>query len=692
MILRSIMTKRLRGLKQTKPIDFAPGLNVIKGGDNEAGKSSLRIAITKALFQDATTKREDVYALTSWGTDDPWEIALDFQSGSETYRVTKRLRDGWCELVRIDPSGDNVTSKNEVMSKIAGMIGCPSEVFFESTACIGQDELIRIIPPYATSTERRMALGTITQRLQATISGTDAVDVPSILSRLYNKTHRREARGPYWHLQQLGEQITTLQRDNSAQQEKLNKVTQNRKELNRIRGEVEKISQDLPAKQELVNKNSRILELQKEIDRDKVQYGNYQRAKELKSELGNLGEQLKRFSSFAEAEKKKERVSAIQEELQNLNTQQVGLEEDTKAVRKQQPALWSLVLGVVLLTGGLVGLLVSKYFGIVATVGIACAVYWLISRMTWQRQLGLISRKKLPLEKDIRDHNLTMKDLLNAFACSDYTEYKGRLAEYEGIVGKRKEVSDKLTGLVGDQEWSRFESESQDLDMQVNADKRELEQLSPFRIPPLELQKLENEVKEKEGQLNSLEVTKRGLDEFFQYIDVDTDQLASTDEELTRLQHEKEFWEKKQAVLEATYQVLGEAHTQTLSRAANLLENDLSRYMSMVTDGRYTQVKIDENDLSIWAFSPEKSELVDVLKLSRATQDQFYICARLALVKLITEGKQPPLLMDDPFVNFHSKRLNKMMQLLQELATENQILLFTCSDAYDTYGKVIILE
>lgn len=78
--------------------------------------------------------------------------------------------------------------------------------------------------------------------------------------------------------------------------------------------------------------------------------------------------------------------------------------------------------------------------------------------------------------------------------------------------------------------------------------------------------------------------------------------------------------------------------------------------------------------------------------MSRATQDQFYISARLALVKMITEEKKPPLLLDDPFVNFHPKRLEKIISLIQELSKENQILLFTCSDAYDNYGNIISLS
>jgi len=692
MILQSITVKRLKALRQDKTISFAPGLNVVKGRDNEAGKSSLRTAITKALFQDPTTLREDVYALTSWGTDDPWEVSLEFQADSESYRITKSLRDGSCELTRIGSSERPLTSKNAIADKITDFIGCPSEVFFESTACIGQDELIRIIPQGATATEERKALGAMTQRLQATISGAEAVDVPSILSRLYNKTHRKDARGPYWNMLRITERVERVQSEMTAQKYKVDRVMENRRELNRIREELEKISKDLPPKKEVVEKNNKIKELQKEIERDKAQYSSYQRAKGLKSTLDRLAEELKQFSCIIDAEEKTEQLNVAHSELQSLERQRAGLEEDIKTVRRQSPSLWLLLSGVGLMIGGLIGLVASNYLAIVAGIGFVFSLYWLISYMAWKRQKKSISEKTAQFESDVRHNNSVINELLSSFGCGDYAQYERQFKEYKRITDKRKEESDKLVGLIGDKEWTIFEEENQDLDIQVSAKQKEVEKLLPFKMDPLRLQEFVSEVEEKEILKESFEAKRRGLDEFFQYIDVDTDQLASISEELKQLEHEKEFWERKQKVFEITREVLDEAHRQTLSRAAHALEDELGKYMSTITSGRYTQVKIDENDLSLWTFSPEKADWVYVLELSRATQDQFYICARFALVKLITEGKQPPLLLDDPFVNFHSKRLNQMVQLLQELAKENQILLFTCSDAYDKYGNVILLE
>lgn len=692
MILKSIRVKGLKAIKQGKTIDFSPGLNIIKGGDNEAGKSSLRIAITKALFQDPTTTREDILALTSWGTDELWEVALEFQTDSESYRVTKRLRDGLCELVCIGSSEGPATNKNAIATKIAEITGCPSEVFFESTACIGQDELIRIIPRGATDTQRRKTIGVITQRLQATLSGAEGVDVSTIISRLYTKTHRKDARGPYWHLQRIIDRMVGLQDEKSVQENKVTKIVESRRELNRVKKELDEIGEDLPPKQEVVEKNNRILELEKEIEKDKTQYNNFRRAKEYKSKLASLDKDLQQFACFTSAEEKVKQMDDAMVELQGLERQRADLQEEMKTFRGQRPALWMLLSGLVLMVAGLTGMFVSKYLGIVGAIGFLLSVYWLISQGTWRKQIKSMSRKAAELDGKIQSNNGMVERILDSFGFKDYDEYQKQFGKYKDKIGERKETQDKLDGILGDSEWDQFEKENSDLDIKVIANQKELQHLLPFKMDPLKLQELESEVTRLQEQRKSLESKRGGLDEFFQYIDVDTDQLASVEEQLRWLEQEKEFWERRQKVFEITREVLDEAHKQTLSRAANVLEKELGRYISTITDGRYTQVKINEDDLSIWTLSPEKGDWVNVLELSRATQDQFYICARFALVKLITEGKRPPLLLDDPFVNFHPKRLNRAIPLLQELAKENQILLFTCSDAYDDFGTVISLD
>lgn len=693
MILKRITAKRVKALRD-KTVEFSPGLNIIKGGDNEAGKSSLRIAITKALFQDPTTSQKDILALQSWGTDELWEVALEFQTNSESYRVTKSLKDRSSQLIDASSSETIATSRNAIMAKIAEVTGCPSEVFFESTTCIGQEELIGIIPRAATLTPRQEAMGTITQRLQATLSGAEGVDVPTIISRLHRKTHRKDAKGPYWHLQRLKERMEGLQHDKTTQKEKVDGIVGNRRELNRVKEELERIGKDLPPKQELLEKNERILELEEEIRRAKTQYNNLRRAKEFKSGLESLDRELEQeFACFIGAEGEIEQLNAGQNELQGLEGRRTSLLEDLEALRGQGPALWMLLSGLLLMMVGLIGLIATKYLVIATFLGVLLLLRWWISQKIWSGQMKSISYKAAELERRVQKSNdEVVEPILNSFGFRDYDEYQRQFKKYEKKIGERKETQDRLTGIIGDRDWDKFEGENSDLDIQVSASQKELQQLLPFKMDPLELQKLESKVKERQEQKDRLETDKIGLEKFFGYTDVDTDQLANVEEELRWLEEEKEFWERKVKVFEITRDALEEAHKETLSKAADVLEKELGRYISAITDGRYSQVKIDESDLSIWAFSPEKADWVNVRELSRATQDQFYICARFALVELITEGRRPPLLLDDPFVNFHPTRLRRTIPLLQELAKENQILLFTCSDAYDDFGNVISLD
>jgi uncharacterized protein YhaN len=692
MIIKRVTAKGFRAMKQEKAIDFSPGLNIIKGRDNEAGKSSLRIAITKALFQDPTTVRKDIQALTSWGTDDPWEVTLEFEVRADSYRITKSFKDKTCELAATGAHEFVAKNKNTIAEKIAELTGCPSDVFFESTACIGQDELIRIIPEGATDAERQDAVGTITKRLQAKLSGTEGVNIPAILSKLYAKTHRKDAGGPYRRLQDMTELIANLRSQKLDQERKVNDILEKRRKLSQAREELEKISQDLPAKQGLLSKNKRVLELQGEIARDRVQYGNFQRSKELKSEIDNLENELRTFSPFLNAEEKIEGLNATRGRLDMLSQQKAEFQNSLTTLEKEKPALWTLVAGVALIMGGLISLIANTYLWIASIFGLSLSAYWLIARRVWQKQVKSAIRKMGETEERLQSNEEEAERLLDGLGCKDYDNYHERLTEYRTKIEDKRDALSKLDALVAGKDWQKFAEENADLDIQMSAKLKELEQLESFKLEPLSLQKLEDEVKNLLKRKAESEQEKGALEKFFEYTDADRDQLIDTEEELRGLQQEKEFWERKKRVYDITREILEEAHKQTLSKAADLLEGEISRYIAIVTDGRYSQVKINESDLSISTFSPERNDWVDVLYLSRATQDQFYICARLALVRLVAEGKRPPILLDDPFVNFHPKRLRKMIAVLQEIAKQHQILLFTCSDAYDYLGNVVSID
>ncbi len=691
MILQSIGVRRFRAIRD-RTINFSAGLNIIKGSDNEAGKSSLRMAIVKALYQDPTTSRAKVQGLTSWGVEEPWEIMLEFQADSESYRMVKSLKDGVCQLTEIGPSRV-LTSKNAIAAKVAQITGCPSETFFESTACVGQEEMIGIIPETTKGAERHRTIGAISKRLQRLLTGSEGSDVPALLAQLYAKTHRKEARGPYYHSQETVARIENLQVERVSLQAKVDNVMRNRRELVGIEEQLQQIDKALPPGEELLHKNSRRLELQQEIERDKDRYRSFQRAQAYRSDLVRKDEEMAELAGFQGKHQDIEQLKKANEQIKNSEAAKAGLEGHIQTLRGEKIAQrWLLVTGLAITTTAFLSLLVTKYGGIAAVAGLLALGYWTIRQRDFERQIRSKALRIFELEADKAHAQDVMVDILGSFGFKDCDACLANHGVYLEKIANREETALRLSGILGEREWATYERENEDLVIRISAAQRELDSLLCSKLETIEFQRLEQEVSKLQHQKGELETNKVALDRFFDYTDAATDQLAAVEEELEWREEEKDFFERKTRLLKITREMLREAHRQTLTRAADVLNKELGNYVSMMTDGRYQEVQIDEEDLTMRTFSPEKLDWVDVRELSRATQDQFYISARLALVKLITGGKKPPILLDDPFVNFHPKRLERVIALLRQLSRDKQILLFTCSDVYDDYGNVILLS
>ena len=83
-----------------------------------------------------------------------------------------------------------------------------------------------------------------------------------------------------------------------------------------------------------------------------------------------------------------------------------------------------------------------------------------------------------------------------------------------------------------------------------------------------------------------------------------------------------------------------------------------------------------ENSFAVLAANGE-SRLPQ--ELSRGTREQLYFALRLALIKNRAKTAEPlPLIMDDVLVNFDPSRLRRAVDAILTLASNHQILYFTC--------------
>ncbi|MDF0726899.1 AAA family ATPase [Cytobacillus sp. S13-E01] len=102
-----------------------------------------------------------------------------------------------------------------------------------------------------------------------------------------------------------------------------------------------------------------------------------------------------------------------------------------------------------------------------------------------------------------------------------------------------------------------------------------------------------------------------------------------------------------------------------------------AEHFRMLTDGVYVHI-YSPNDQSSFIVERVDGVRFTPNELSQATAEQLYVALRIALGKTMHPSTAYPFIIDDSFVNFDSRRLEKIVTLLKTLSLNHQILVFTC--------------
>jgi DNA repair exonuclease SbcCD ATPase subunit len=185
-----------------------------------------------------------------------------------------------------------------------------------------------------------------------------------------------------------------------------------------------------------------------------------------------------------------------------------------------------------------------------------------------------------------------------------------------------------------------------------------------------ELDKLENDVeglKEKNVELKTSINKTKELVKNPEEIQEEVDNIEQKIQELGEKADEFELSSKFLEMAEASVQ-----HKFTPS-----IESGSKELLKEITDGKYSDLKISEDDLDIQIKAPETKEYVDVDLLSQGAKDQVYFSVRTAMSDLLSGNINIPLIFDDPFHNFDDVRLEKTMTAIKGLSKDKQIILIS---------------
>lgn len=157
--------------------------------------------------------------------------------------------------------------------------------------------------------------------------------------------------------------------------------------------------------------------------------------------------------------------------------------------------------------------------------------------------------------------------------------------------------------------------------------------------------------------------------------------LSCYDEEseaLSKMEVLKESYNEvlnKISIVEKTMACLAEAKKELSKSYMPKIKQGLSQYLKRLSGGEFANAAVDDG---FGLYIEEKNSLRDFGFFSRGISDLGVFCLRLALIDTMYPEEKPPLILDDPFVNFDRKKYEEVSALLKERAKNCQILYFTC--------------
>ena len=150
---------------------------------------------------------------------------------------------------------------------------------------------------------------------------------------------------------------------------------------------------------------------------------------------------------------------------------------------------------------------------------------------------------------------------------------------------------------------------------------------------------------------------------------------AALSARLEQVTEELERREREYQAISIAMDTLQQANAQLQQRFSPQLNRSAGALLSRLTGGKYRTLSLDK-ELDASAAGERDVLPHSALYLSKGTVDQIYLAVRLAVCDLCLPDA--PLVLDEALAAFDDMRAKRALELLQDLAQQRQILLFSC--------------
>ncbi len=690
-------------------IELAPGLTIVRG-PNESGKSTLQRAIELALTRRATSSAADLDALVPWDGDAEARPAIglaftyeDDDGGTHAGRLAKSFR-GAKGQVRLELDGTVITDPAKAEEELAALSGVPTEGFFRSTASIRHHELAGL----------QRDEGALRDRLQASISGADR-GTSRAKKKLDRALHELQMRGPKnpGRLKVAEDAVTDAESRLGAGEDLLARLEHDRDALVVARGRRSESETALAERRSMLEKARQAERLGSERSAANERYERYREAVVVRDEIAELERTHPSSTPLPVLRTTVERLRTV---ITRISTLEQMLEGEVHVsfdvppeVRWRHLSRWSLVLvviGIVIAAAAFgldqaaiveLGTLPILAGGIVAAAGLVLAFvgFWRRRSDRIEKQLRDVEvdrrlRGRSDIELELRQSEAEREDLLGRTGLADPAQAEAMLEAEDKHVTAIEQRRARLSGLIANEALDSLSMRRDTAALEIEQKTAALEALGPIAKEPRARERLEVEVTDAEGTLDRARDDEANARALVEQNPVDAEEVAGLAERLAGWKDELAALRRRDQIYTRTLSEIGNAEQATMQRATRYLERRMVVDIARITEGRYRRVRVDDANLGIEVYSPERVGWVPVTELSQGTLDVVYLAARLGLVRLVTGDRRPPLILDDPFVTLDDARASRALELLRELASDFQVIYLTTSDRYDGLADQVV--
>ncbi|MDH4222217.1 MAG: AAA family ATPase [candidate division Zixibacteria bacterium] len=680
-------------------LGFDQGINLIKG-DNEAGKSTLVEALTCALYDDPRSQRKELKEKTSWGFQKDFEMKLDFEAEGQSFSLEKNFDNGFLRLSK-KSTGENWEERNKVEDIVNQSIGIPSKEFFYATACVQQDEMTRL----------DSSIEAIKDKLESLVTGgEDKVKASTVIEDLKERLQELKKIGT----RNLGV-IQKLQKDRDELIYELdkvrnqnNKIKESRSQLTEILSNLKKDKSQVEIKKELLEKAeqaARLEEKQREFEeRFHDLSSRIKQTQQSERAVRKLREESTKY--IAVNKEDKDKVDELEAKLKFLEEKRLGLVKEEEELKNVIIACSpSKSLKIFTLSSFFLSLLLLPFAIFLkpllwAGIALSFALFILLGFRLYTRKnekhfyLRQIEQKKIrfqELDKDTYELTGCLKNILKKYDLVSSQVLRENYEHYRNIEREIKNELSRYEGWLGGRNAREMENELKEVTKELALWDEKAKDIERYLLKREDFLGLQKEVRDLEENKRSLEDKSIALKKELEMAESGVELEASLEERLEQTEGTLGELKRKIEVYEITLECLEEARKKVIDSSAGTLEEETSRLLKQITNGKYDKVRFDKNSFRFEIYSDELKGWVDPQRnLSRGTLDQIYLACRIALLNLISEDKKPVVIMDDPFVTFDKHRRENALKLLKTLSKKYQILLLTCHDFYDGYEDRLI--